>query len=125
MTKEEWRNLTPGILVTLLPGQRSVQKECENHIYKVVSTGWEDMEEKDYEDDDYVIEVKEVFDCFDGQIVVRAHETALFNKDIPTDIFEAAKEAHNPYHYIREYFFVSGLLRGKRNFRKVWSIPNH
>jgi hypothetical protein len=97
MTKEEWRNLTPGTLVTI---------STDSFIYKVVSTGWEDMEEKDFkDDDDYIIEVKDIFDCFDGQFVVRAHQTALFNYNIPTDVFEAAKNAHNPYDFISGFFY--------------------
>jgi hypothetical protein len=99
MTKKEWRNLTPGTLVTI---------STDDHIYKVVSTGWEDMEEKDYkDDDDYIIEVKDVFDCFEGQFVVRAHQTELFNNSpITKDILKKASEKQSPYDFIDGYLYL-------------------
>lgn len=103
MTKEEWRNLTPGTLVTI---------STDDHIYKVVSTGWEDMEEKDYKhDDDYIIEVKDIFDCFKGQFVVRKNQTKLFdNKLITKDILKKASEKQSPYDFIDGYLCYFKIL---------------
>ena len=103
MTKEEWRKLTPGTLVTI---------STDNHIYKVVSTGWEDMEEKDYKnDDDYIIEVKDIFDCFKGQFVVRKNQTKLFdNKLITKDILKMASKKQSPYDFIDGYLYFFKIL---------------
>lgn len=109
MTKEEWRNLTPGTLVTI---------STDNHIYKVVSVGWEDMEEKDYkDDDDYIIEVKDIFDCFKGQFVVRKNQTKLFdNKLITKDILKMASKKQSPYDFIDGYLYFFKILE---NFGKL------
>lgn len=98
MTKEEWRNLKPGELVTI---------STDEHIYKVLSTGWEDMEEKDYKDDnDYIIEVKDVFDCFDGQFVVTIKQTELFNnKYITRDVLKMAGKKQSPYDFIDGHLY--------------------
>lgn len=103
MTKNEWRNLKPDTLVTI---------STDNHIYKVLSTGWEDMEEKDYKDDnDYIIEVKDVFDCFDGQFVVTKNQTKLFdNKLITKDILKMASKKQSPYDFLDGYLYYFKIL---------------
>lgn len=96
MTKEEWRNLQPGQLVTF---------SDDVYIYEVVSVGWDDMEEKDFQDDkDYVITVKDLFGVLKGHFIVRAQHTDLFNIDIPKKVMEAASEADNPYDFLDGYF---------------------
>jgi hypothetical protein len=104
MTKDEWRNLTPGTLVTI---------STDNHIYKVVSTGWEDMEEKDYKDEnDYIIEVKDLFECFEGQFVVRAHQTELFNKHLLTPrVIKIASQKKSPYDFLDGYLYLFDELK--------------
>lgn len=98
MTKEEWRNLKPGELVTI---------STDEHIYKVISIGWEDMEEKDYKDDnDYIIEVTDVFDCFKGQFVVTIKQTELFNnKYVTRDVLKMASKKQSPYDFIDGYLY--------------------
>lgn len=109
MTIEQWRNLKPGDLVSI---------STDDHIYKVVSTGWEDMEEKDYEDEnDYIIEVKDLFDCFEGQFIVRAHQTELFNNKLITkDVLKIASKKQSPYDFIDGYLYFFKTIE---DFRKL------
>ncbi len=105
MTKEEWRSLQPNDLVTT---------SCSSGIFKVISTGWEDMEEEDYQsDDDYIIEVKNLFDCYDKVFIVRAHQTNFLNINIPTEVIEAAQNSDAPY------IFLDGYFMGKNNLQEV------
>ena len=101
MTKNEWRNLCPGNLVSI---------STSSHIFKVLSTGWDDMDEKDYQDDnDYIIEVKDLFDCYNGQFVVRAHQTDIFKLNIPNEVLEIAQNHHNPYDFLDGYFIGKNM----------------
>lgn len=98
MTIEEWRNLQPDQLVTIANS---------SHIFKVCSTGWDDMEEEDYEDDrDYIIEVKDLFNQHyeENQFIVRAFQTEIYKSDIPTKILEMANEHDSPYEFLDGYF---------------------
>lgn len=104
MTKEEWRSLQPGQLVKI--------SARPSHIFKVISTGWEDLEEKDYQDDDdYIIEVKDLFDCFKGQFVIRAHHAEIFNLKIPKKIIERAYRYNSPYDFLYGYLVGKKLIR--------------
>ena len=104
MTKEDWRNLQPGNLVTILNSF---------HIFKVIDTGWGDMEEKDFQDDnDYIIEVKDLFDCYkESTFIVRAHQTNVFNLNVPTEIIDIAKNHESPYDFLDGYFISTEKLK--------------
>lgn len=97
MTRDEWRNLKINDLVTITNSK---------HIYKVVSTGWEDIEEKDYKDDsDYIIEIKDLFDCYEGHFVVRIYQTDILKLNIPEKVIDAAKNYNNPYDFLEGYYY--------------------
>lgn len=104
MIKEQWRNLKPDDLIIT---------SYDEHIYKVVSIGWEDMDESDYQDDnDYIVECIDLFDKFkgNGNSIFRIYQIELFDKRLPDEIIRIANQCDNPYDFLKGYFIQNNNL---------------
>lgn len=98
MKKEQWRNLkTDDLIIT----------SHDEHIYKVVSIGWEDMDESEYQDDnDYIVECVDLFDIFKGNYIFRIYQIELFDKELPKEVITIANQSdNNPYDFLNGYFY--------------------
>ena len=117
MTKEQWRKLKPNDLVVL-------SHYNDEHIYKVVSTGWDDMDENEYEDDnDYIIEVTDLFKKYKylGNFIVRLKHTELFDKNLPDEIIRIADKCDSPYDFLKGYFFQNDKKDVENESLLEWS----
>jgi hypothetical protein len=98
MTKEQWRNLNLDDLIIT---------SYDEHIYKVVSIGWEDMDESEYQDDnDYIVECIDLFDKFKGKgnSIFRIYQIESLDKRLPDEIIKIANQCDSPYDFLKGYF---------------------
>ena len=102
MKKEQWRNLKPDDLIVT---------SYDEHIYKVVSIGWEDMDESEYQDDnDYIVECVDLFDRFPGNFIFRIYQIELLNKELPEEVITIANRSdNNPYDFLDGYFYKNNI----------------
>lgn len=99
MTKEEWRNLHEGDVI-----------ENNGTLYYVHTTGWDDMDEEDYQDEnDYIIDCNYLDEPLgSGGTILRA-EYCRVRPELKS-ILSLLPEDADPYEFIKGMQFYKSLI---------------